>query len=240
MIRRSQLSRVRSICRRVVIIDDADEMNPSAANALLKMLEEPPDRAVLLLISHQPARLLPTIRSRCRTLRLSTLGPEQMAEALSQTGAEIDGDPAALAELSGGSVGAALRLSLMGGLAIYAELVGLLGTLPQMDRARAIKLAEAAAQRGAEEKVRLLFTLVDLMLSRLARTGATGAPPIIEAAPHETAIMARLAPDPSQGRVWADLAQQVSARAQHRLAVHLDPAALVLDTLKKIGAAAPR
>ena len=62
--------------RRVVIVDAADDMNVSAANALLKMLEEPPARTTMLLISHQPSRLLPTIRSRCRTLRLSPLsGP---------------------------------------------------------------------------------------------------------------------------------------------------------------------
>lgn len=226
--------------RRVVIIDDADEMNPNAANALLKMLEEPPARATLLLISHQPSSLLPTIKSRCRTLRLATLPPALMADALAASGVEIDGDTAALGALSGGSVGEALRLSLMGGLQIYAELIGLLSTLPRMDRARAIKLAEAAAQRGAEEKLSLLFTLIDLMLSRLARTGAMGMPPEVDAVRDEGALMLRLSPMPAQGRVWADLAQEISARAQHGLAVNLDPAALVLDTLHKIGAATPR
>lgn len=226
--------------RRVVIIDDADEMNPNAANALLKMLEEPPERATLLLLSHQPSSLLPTIRSRCRTLRLSPLAPAQMTAALDASGAEVRGDPAALADLSGGSVGGALRLSLMGGLQIYAELVALVSAAPRMDRARAIKLAEAAAQRGGEEKLILLFTLVDLLLSRLARTGATGTPPLVDAAPNERDILQRLSPTPYQGRKWADLAQEVSARAQHGLAVNLDPAALVLDTLQKIGAAAPR
>ncbi|MCZ4258149.1 DNA polymerase III subunit delta' [Sulfitobacter sp. G21635-S1] len=226
--------------RRVVIIDDADVMNVNAANALLKMLEEPPARAILLLISHQPSGLLPTIRSRCRTLRLGRLDPDQMAAALAASGVAVDGDPAALAELSGGSVGGALRLSLMGGLQIYAELIALLSSMPRMDRARAIKLAEAAAQRGAEEKLNLLFTLVDLMLARLARTGATGAPPAIEAARGEAQTLARLAPTPHQGRIWANLAQQVSDRAQHGLAVNLDPAALVLDTLLKIAENAPR
>ena len=69
---------------RVVIVDAADDMNVSAANALLKMLEEPPARTTLLLISHQPSRLLPTIRSRCRTLRLSELSPQNLAAALAQ------------------------------------------------------------------------------------------------------------------------------------------------------------
>lgn len=226
--------------RRIVIIDDADEMNVNAANALLKMLEEPPDRAILILLSHQPSALLPTIKSRCRTLRLNILGPGQMAQALEASGVEVDGDPAALAELAGGSVGGALRLSLMGGLQIYAELVSLIGTLPRMDRARAIKLAEAAAQRGAEEKLILLFSLINILLSRLARTGATGLPPGQDAAPQEREILQRLAPNAHQGRKWADLAQEISARAQHGMAVNLDPAALVLDTLQKMGDCAPR
>ena len=101
--------------RRVVIIDDADVMNVNAANALLKILEEPPLRTTILLISHQPSGLLPTIRSRCRTLRLGTLDPDQMARALAQSGIAVEGNPAALSELSGGSVGGALRLSLLGG-----------------------------------------------------------------------------------------------------------------------------
>ncbi|MGJ5620053.1 DNA polymerase III subunit delta' [Sulfitobacter sp. MF3-043] len=226
--------------RRVVIIDDADEMNVNAANALLKMLEEPPARATLLLLSHQPSGLLPTIRSRCRVLRMGTLDADQMAEALAASGVLIEGDPGALAELSGGSVGGALRLSLMGGLNIYAELVALMASLPRMDRARAIKLAEAAAQRGAEEKLALLFTLVDLLLARLARTGATGTPPAVEAAPGEAQLLHRLSPTPAQGRAWAEVAQEISARAQHGMAVNLDPAALVLDTLFKMGDTAPR
>lgn len=226
--------------RRVVIIDDADLMNPNAANALLKMLEEPPARAIILLISHRPSGLLPTIRSRCRTLRLGTLSPDQMAEALAQSGVEVRGDPAALAALSGGSVGGALGMSLMGGLQMYAELVGILGTLPQMDRSRALALAEAAATRGAEDKLALLFTLVDLLMLRLARTGALGQPPEIEAAPSEKAILARLSSTPQQGRAWAEAAQEMGARARHGMAVNLDPAALVLDTLFKMGETARR
>lgn len=220
--------------RRVVIVDAADDMNPQAANALLKMLEEPPERATLLLISHQPSGLLPTIRSRCRVLRLATLGSQDMAHALAQAGTETVADTAALAELSGGSVGAAVRLSVLGGLQTYAELVRLIGSLPQFDRSRALKLAEAAAARGGEEKRDLLFLLLDLLMARLARTGATGAPPHIEAAPNEAETLLRLAPTAASGRAWAEIAQETAARARHGLAVNLDPAALVLDTLIKI------
>jgi DNA polymerase-3 subunit delta' len=220
--------------RRVVIVDSADDMNPQAANALLKMLEEPPDRAILLLVSHQPSALLPTIRSRCRVLRLNALSAEDMARALAQAGIETGPHAATLTELSGGSVGTAIRLALQGGVETYTELVELLGSLPQFDRQRAIKLAEAAAIRGAEQKRDLLFFLLDLLLARLASTGAAGAPPTVEAAPKEAAVFTRLAPSPAAGRAWAETAQETGARARHGMAVNLDPAALVLDTLIKI------
>ena len=220
--------------RRVVIVDSADEMNISAANALLKMLEEPPARTTLLLISHQPSRLLPTIRSRCRTLRLSPLGPEDMQAALTQTGAEAPAQTDHLAALASGSVGDAVRLINLGGLEIYAELIAILGTLPRLDRQRALLLAESAAQRGAAERFELLLTLIDIALSRLALTGATGSPPVPEAAPNEAETLARLSTSPQKARQWAEAAALITARARHGHAVNLDPAALVLDTVFKI------
>ncbi|MVO16660.1 DNA polymerase III subunit delta' [Parasedimentitalea huanghaiensis] len=226
--------------RRVVIVDAADDMNTSAANALLKMLEEPPARTTLLLISHQPSRLLPTIRSRCRTLRLSPLTPDDMQSALTQSGAELPNNPDHLAALAAGSVGAALRLLNLGGLQIYAELVQILASMPRLDRPRAMALAEAAAQRGASDKFELLLTLIDVALARLARTGAIGAPPAPEAAPDEANMLNRLSPTPQAARVWADLAAEVTARVRHGQAVNLDPAALVLDTVFKMQTTASR
>ncbi len=220
--------------RRVVILDCADEMNVQAANALLKMLEEPPARTILLLISHQPSRLLPTIRSRCRELRLSPLSAGDMAAALTQADIDAPENAAALAELSGGSVGEAVRLINLGGLKLYAELVALIGTLPQLDRARALKLAEAAATRGAEDRLDLLFGLTDLLLARLARSGAVGTTPDAEAAPGEAEILARLSPGPHKARAWAECAAEIGARARHGRSVNLDPAALVLDTVFRI------
>ena len=69
---------------RVVIVDAADDMERSGANALLKLLEEPPANSLFLLVSHAPARLLPTIRSRCRVLRFGALAESDMAAALRQ------------------------------------------------------------------------------------------------------------------------------------------------------------
>lgn len=228
--------------RRVVIVDAADEMNPSAANALLKELEEPPKGATILLVAHQPWRLLPTIRSRCRELRLTPLGPEDIATALAAAGTE-GAEAAALAELAGGSVGEAIRLANLDGTATYAAMIGLFSGLPRLDRVKAIALAETVGQRGAETRFDLTLRLFDAFLARLARTGATGAPPP-EAVPGEAQLLARLSPDARAGRGWADLAQSLGARARQGRAVNLDPAALLLDMVLRIdetaGALAPR
>lgn len=219
--------------RRVAIVDSADEMNVSAANALLKVLEEPPEDAILLLISHQPSRLLPTIRSRCRELRLQNLTEDNMHAALRQ--AEVDSAAsAAMAELSGGSVGEAIRLSQLEGLSLYAEIVQLFQNLPQLDRQRALKLAELAAVRGAEDRFDLLLNLFDLFLVRLARAIATGKLPMIEAAAGEAAAFSKLAQSGGGARIWAEVAQEISDRSRHGRSVNLDPAALVLDMVWKI------
>ena len=89
---------------RVAIVDTADDMNDNAANALLKLLEEPPSRAMLLLLSNRPGRLLPTIRSRCQRLDLRPLDEATVAEALKMLLPDADAEErASLARLSGGS-----------------------------------------------------------------------------------------------------------------------------------------
>jgi len=217
--------------RRAVIVDAADEMNVNAANALLKLLEEPPADTAMLLVSHQPARLLPTIRSRCRALRCTPLGPADLAQALAAAGVEAQGDDAALAELAGGSVGAAFRLAQADGLALYAEILALIRD--RQDRSRALKLADSAAGRGAETRRDLILWLFDLFLARLARAGVAG-PPQVQAAPGEADLLTRLAPDAAAGRLWAARQQELGARARHGRAVNLDPAALILDMILKI------
>src|SRR5690606_35641741 len=80
---------------RVVIVDPAEDMNTSAANALLKSLEEPPPRTIFILITHSPGRLLPTIRSRCQTMRLQPLDNDLLADLLARLGTDLPDDPAA-------------------------------------------------------------------------------------------------------------------------------------------------
>ncbi len=108
---------------RVVILDDADLMNRHAANALLKILEEPPPRAVLVLVSSSPGRLLATLRSRCRMLRLAPLDLPQMMLVLERLLPEEDeADRGVLAELAHGAPGRAIALAAEDGVAM-AELV---------------------------------------------------------------------------------------------------------------------
>src|SRR5262249_4560580 len=96
---------------RVVIVDAADALNANAANAILKILEEPPPQAVLLLVSHNPGRLLPTIRSRCRMLRLKPLNDKAFAAAMEHIAPGMEAQEyATLAELSDKSPGVALQL----------------------------------------------------------------------------------------------------------------------------------
>jgi len=224
--------------RRVAIIDAVGEMNPAAANALLKLLEEPPKSVTMFLISHQPARLLPTIRSRCRELRLGPLSAQDLSDALTMAGGEVaPEDRIALAELAGGSVGEAFRMTNLEGLALYARLVKLMATLPRLDRVQALAFAEAGAGRGAEAQFDLIVTLLDLCLARLARSGTCGTP-LPEAAPGEAALITRLAPNPWAAREWASLAQTLGLRARRGKAVNLDPAALLMDMLLQIDEAA--
>ncbi|HEX4106378.1 MAG TPA: DNA polymerase III subunit delta' [Rhizomicrobium sp.] len=107
---------------RVAIVDTADDMNDSAANAILKLLEEPPSRAMLILLSNRPGQLLPTIRSRCQRLDLRPLDEKTVADALKVHLPTADADERkSLARLSGGSIGAALALADGEGRELAAE-----------------------------------------------------------------------------------------------------------------------
>ena len=223
---------------RIVIVDSADEMNPSAANALLKVLEEPPKGAVLILVSHQPARLLPTIRSRCRVLRMSELGYAAMEMALSK--AEIDVDDAtspALFELAQGSVGTAIRLQAEDGLEIYAEIMKVIGSAPSMDRQALAKLVDRVSARGVNTRLDLAVMLLDIALTRMARAGA-GVMPGHEACEREVDILKRLSAAPGRAKIWATLQQELSARIAHGRGVNIDATSLLTDAFLQINEAA--
>jgi DNA polymerase-3 subunit delta' len=160
---------------RVVIVDGADEMNRNAANALLKVLEEPSRRALLLITAASPGRLLPTIRSRCRHLALASLAEPQLVELirtyLPGTGAA---DAARLAALAEGSIGRALELAANGGVALEREIEALLDGLPSLDGVALDRFADKVTRGGAEEAFRLVAELLPARLARLIRETAEG------------------------------------------------------------------
>lgn len=177
---------------RVVILDPADALTPNAANALLKVLEEPPARALILLVSHAPGALLPTIRSRCAQLALAPLQRDSVAALLRKHLPDLaDADVDALAGLAEGSLGRALELHGAGGLDLYRDLVSLLGDIPGIAPERLHAFGDRLGQGRDGESFRLCGELLGWWLGRLVRAGAQGRAPG-EVVPGEQEVMARL------------------------------------------------
>ena len=144
---------------RVCIVDTVDELNPNAANALLKILEEPPQRSLFLLASHSPARALPTILSRCRKLPMRPLATDDVIHAASRAANMAEDDPALTeaAEAAEGSV--ARAITLLGGdaLKLQQRTAALLATLPHVDPRELHALGDAL---GGSDRV-VLAAFVD-------------------------------------------------------------------------------
>lgn len=132
---------------RIVIVDPADDLNRSAANAILKILEEPPKQAMFLVLSHAPGKLLPTIRSRCLPLKLAALDDDAMHQATAHLGLDIDGRTLAAAQ---GSVSEALKLVNYGGMDIVAAFEQVLSSQGPTARKAMHKLADALSSKDAE------------------------------------------------------------------------------------------
>ena len=134
---------------RIIIVDSVENLNANSANALLKVLEEPPARALFLMVAHQPGRILPTIRSRCRMLALRPLETPQIERILTGLG-EIDASPAHIAEAvsaAEGSVKRAFRLIDSETHAFRAKLLALFEALPVIDERLALQIAEETLKR---------------------------------------------------------------------------------------------
>ena len=152
---------------RVAVIDAVDEMNPNAANALLKMLEEPPSRTVLFLVGHAAQGLLPTIRSRCRKLTLHELDEAQVIEVIAPRLPDLHRDDLVLlARLARGSPGRAIELANAGGAETYRALMAVLTSLPDLDEDRALELADRFAGARARDG---FVTFTDLLMGWLGR-----------------------------------------------------------------------
>lgn len=217
---------------RVVIIDAADDMNHNAANAVLKMLEEPPRQALIILISHNPARLLPTIRSRCRRLNLSPLPTKTVEDLLLRYQPGLSPSKASsLAMLADGSIGRSLELLEAGGLDLFDQMIGVLGTLPKLDISLAHSLGDTAA-RGESFR-----TIADLLVWWLGRVISSEARKdmknFTEVVPGEHAIAERLK-DAAGLDQWVEVWEKIARLFDRATAVHLDKKRVVLNALHTI------
>ena len=154
---------------RGVVIDSADDLEKSAANALLKMLEEPPANTVFLLVSHAPGRLLPTIRSRCRRLEFHSLSDDAMASVLGtllpgSNGAELQ----RLIPLASGSVGRALAFASLELATLERDALAILRE-GDPDNSRRSDLAGQLARKAAGERYSAFLDLLPSLVAREAR-----------------------------------------------------------------------
>ena len=146
---------------RIVIVDGAEYMNHSAQNAILKILEEPPKNTLLILTTTQPGAFLPTIRSRCRLLRMEALPEKTMTALLDKMAPGIGAeDKKTLLRLSSGSIGKALQHHKDKAAGLYRELAKIVATLPDLDLVAVHELADKVSKQGAEQAYE---TLRDIM-----------------------------------------------------------------------------
>jgi|TARA_Y100000294_G_scaffold146282_1_gene141774 DNA polymerase-3 subunit delta' len=214
---------------RVAVIDSADEMNTSAANAVLKVLEEPPDRALLLLVSHNPGRLLATIRSRCRKLALQPLPGETVEKLIAEALPDLDaGDASTLAYLADGSPGRALALAAEGGLGLYRDMTGLLETLPRLDIPALHAFGVRLGKAGADEAFSTASNLLRWWLARLilSASGAMAADGPFTA--EEKALMDRLGQAAGLDR-WFEVWEKINRLLDKTEHANLDRKQVVLN-----------
>ena len=168
--------------RRAVVIDSIDDLERGAANALLKTLEEPPEYTIFFLVSHNPGRLLPTIRSRCRTLRFAPLDRPQMQRALITARPPIDGAALqALVTLGEGSPGKALAYAAIDGIeAIDGQLRAIAGSADRDNRLRTA-FARQFGLAASRPKFEVMLAQALALTAEIARTGGDAAPTALAA-----------------------------------------------------------
>jgi DNA polymerase-3 subunit delta' len=219
---------------RAVIVDPADDMNASAANAILKSLEEPPARTIFLLISSAPGRLLATIRSRCRTLALGPLRPGPLRSAVGQALAAAgkpalgEAEIARLERIAGGSVRRMLVLATVDGLKLLDRVNAIVGQLPNVDWPALHGLSDELSLAAAEQRFETFFELLQARVHELVREWAR------EAGGRGTAD--RIIPGDQLAAVAAAWQEIDAARAEAD-ALNLDRKALILDSVARLAAA---
>ncbi len=213
---------------RVVVIDGADRLNRSAANALLKALEEPPATAVMLLISHRPAQVTATIRSRCAKLSLARLPDALVIDRLARWAPELTAEQrSAIALLARGSLGRALELAGEDWLPLYRRLAETLEAAAG-DRPGLYDLALALARHAEQRGFGGPLGLIQELLGRVVASGVGRLGPALFAT--EPAVLGRLAERRPLDR-WATLWEKIGQLAAAVDGLNLDRAQALLHIL---------
>lgn len=200
---------------RIAIVDTADDLNAAGANALLKILEEPPPRSFLFLIAHHPGRLLATIRSRCRKLALHPLPPADCIMAAKIARADLDEAMlAAAAQIAGGSVRRTIALASGDSLIVHRSLQALLDHLPDVETSAAHALADLCAGRAGDEVFELFLGFLQDWLHARLRLDA-----------------------PERLARWAEVWEKLRQTASDVEIYNLDRKPFVLSTLSMLAAA---
>ena len=197
---------------RVAIVDGAESMNRNAANALLKTLEEPRARSVLILVSHRPGSLAATIRSRCAKLRLSPLPDEVVADALARSMPDLKPEERhALTLLARGSIGRAMAMAADGQLGSYQRLVAALAAAP-VDHLVLDELSGELARTVEGASLTGALTLLQELLARViaAGLGRLG-PPLFPDEARQLAALAAGRPLERWATLWDKVARLAAA-----------------------------
>ncbi|MEK9678877.1 MAG: DNA polymerase III subunit delta' [Rhodospirillaceae bacterium] len=206
---------------RVVLIDSADELNTNAANAVLKVLEEPPKNALMLLVCHNPGRLLPTIRSRCRRLALNPLSEAEVAGLLETHLPELPPEERMhLAHLSEGSLGRALRFAEDSALEISGEMTKLFNDLPRLDIPTVHRLGDKIARDNSGEAFAVATEIMSQWLTRTIKSDAIqqGPTPALEQ--------------------WIEVWEKTSRLFRQTDGINLDKKQVIVHAFQSIGDAA--
>ena len=214
--------------QRVVIIDSADDLQNASANALLKILEEPPKRTIILIISHNPNTLLPTIKSRCRKLNLLPLNNEDLKLGLSQAIGPDDPIGDDIYALSEGSIGNAITLLNNNGIKIYSQVCDIFSDAPKMNRVNILEIISDVTKSKSDDYFKTLISMISIFIRRLAKTGASGLPEA-EIGKNEFTTLKRLSPNLTQARLWSEESQDIFKTALISKNVNLDPSSIILD-----------
>lgn len=217
---------------RMAIVDTADDLNTSSANALLKVLEEPPDRTLFLVLANTPGGSLSTIRSRCQKISMKALEETEIVEALrAMPPFQSAGEEELLlaAKLAGGSVRRAIVFQFEGGADLYRRFIELIGNREKPDWTEIHKLSGELAAPNRNDRYRLFLDLIHDYFSRRIRN---------ESEPNAIDEIRSSGSDISALARWADVWEKTRRSAEQTDAYNLDRKQVILNLFSEIHAMA--